>query len=132
MWETDRWRYERAAVRWLEGFIEERRPTLSEIALANGALVEIGGAGDRACATFFGQASLGGFDPSVDELPRERRACDRSHDCEHHVRPKLPIEARTIGWVPHDHLRNEEADQEAEDRPDYSAENYHVGRRVSP
>jgi hypothetical protein len=25
MWETDRWRYERAAVRWLEGFIEERR-----------------------------------------------------------------------------------------------------------
>jgi hypothetical protein len=45
MWETDRWRYERAAVRWLEGFIEERRPTLSEIVLASGALVEIGGAG---------------------------------------------------------------------------------------
>jgi hypothetical protein len=82
--------------------------------------------------TFFGRAPLGGFDPSVDELPRERRACDRSHDCEHHVRPKLPIEARTIRWVPHDHLRNEEADQEAEDRPDYSAENYHVRRRVSP
>ncbi|MGZ4410233.1 MAG: hypothetical protein ACXVY6_15835 [Gaiellaceae bacterium] len=38
MRETDRWRYERAAVRWLERFIEERRPTLSEIALAGAAL----------------------------------------------------------------------------------------------
>jgi hypothetical protein len=47
MRETDRWRYERAALRWLERFIEERRPTLSEIALASTALAEIGGAGDR-------------------------------------------------------------------------------------
>jgi hypothetical protein len=46
MRETDRWRYERAAVRWLERFIEERRPTLSEIALAIAALAEIGGAGN--------------------------------------------------------------------------------------
>lgn len=112
--------------------LEERRPTLSEIALAAPPWSRSVELGDRACATFFGQAPLGGFDPSVEELPRERRACDRSHDYEHHVRPKLPIEARTIRWVPHDHLRNEEADQEAEDRPDYSAENYHVGRRVSP
>jgi hypothetical protein len=44
--ETDRWRYERAAVRWLERFIEERKPTLSEIALASTALAEVGGAGD--------------------------------------------------------------------------------------
>jgi hypothetical protein len=32
--ETDRWRYERTAIRWLERFIEERRPTLAELALA--------------------------------------------------------------------------------------------------
>jgi len=44
--ETDRWRYERAAVRWLERLIEERRPTLAEIALASAALAEVGGAGD--------------------------------------------------------------------------------------
>jgi hypothetical protein len=52
MRERDRWRYERAAVRWLERFIEERRPTLSEIALASTALAEIGGAGMPACGTF--------------------------------------------------------------------------------
>jgi hypothetical protein len=46
MREVDRWRYERAAVRWLERFIEERRPTLSELALASAALAEVGGAGD--------------------------------------------------------------------------------------
>jgi hypothetical protein len=46
MRETDRWRYERAAVRRLERFIEERRPTLAEIALASAALAEAGGAGD--------------------------------------------------------------------------------------
>ena len=46
MRETDRWRYERAAVRWLERFIEERRPTLSEIVLAGAALADIDGAGD--------------------------------------------------------------------------------------
>jgi hypothetical protein len=38
MRETDRWRYERAAVRWLERLIEERRPTLAELALASAAL----------------------------------------------------------------------------------------------
>jgi hypothetical protein len=47
MRERDRWRYERAAVRWLEGFIEERRPTLAELALACSALAEVGGAGGR-------------------------------------------------------------------------------------
>jgi hypothetical protein len=42
--ETDTWRYERAAVRWLERFIEEQRPSLSEIELASAALSELGGA----------------------------------------------------------------------------------------
>jgi hypothetical protein len=46
MRETDGWRYERAAVRWLERFIEERKPTLSEIVLAGAALADVGGAGD--------------------------------------------------------------------------------------
>jgi hypothetical protein len=46
MREVETWRYERAAVRWLERFIEERRPTLAEIALASAALAETGGAGD--------------------------------------------------------------------------------------
>jgi hypothetical protein len=46
MREIETWRYERAAVRWLERSIEERRPTLAEIALANAALAEVGGAGD--------------------------------------------------------------------------------------
>jgi hypothetical protein len=44
--ETNTWRYERAAVRWLERFMEERKPTLAEIALASAALAEVGGAGD--------------------------------------------------------------------------------------
>jgi hypothetical protein len=47
MREVDRWRYERAAVRWLERFIEERNPTLAELALASASLAEVGGAGDR-------------------------------------------------------------------------------------
>jgi hypothetical protein len=46
MRETDRWRYERAAIRWLERFMEERQPSLSEIVLASAALSERGGAGD--------------------------------------------------------------------------------------
>jgi hypothetical protein len=45
--ETDRWRYERAAVRWLERFIAERQPTLAELALASAALAEVGGAGEE-------------------------------------------------------------------------------------
>jgi hypothetical protein len=72
MRETDRWGYERAAVRWLERFIEERGPTLAEIALATAALAEVGGTAMEACATFSGHAPLGGFDPAVDELPRQR------------------------------------------------------------
>jgi hypothetical protein len=51
MRETDRWRYERAAVRWLERFIEERRPNLAELALASTALAEVGGAGDESLRT---------------------------------------------------------------------------------
>jgi hypothetical protein len=44
--ETDRWRYERAAVRWLERVIEERPLPLTEIVLAGAALADVGGAGD--------------------------------------------------------------------------------------
>ena len=44
--EADRWRFERAAVRWLERFIEERNPTLTELGLACSALAEVGAVGD--------------------------------------------------------------------------------------
>jgi hypothetical protein len=39
--ENDRRRYERAAVRWLQRFTEERRPTLAELALAVAAEITI-------------------------------------------------------------------------------------------
>jgi hypothetical protein len=45
--EPDRRRYERAAVRWLERFIEERRPTLVDLALAATALSQLDGVGDQ-------------------------------------------------------------------------------------
>jgi hypothetical protein len=54
MRETDRWRYERAAVRWLERFVEERRPTLSEIVLASAALADMSGAGDASLRQLLG------------------------------------------------------------------------------
>ena|SRR2546430_1746019 len=38
---TDSARYERAALRWLERFIEERLPPLVEVALAASALAEL-------------------------------------------------------------------------------------------
>jgi hypothetical protein len=38
---TDRARYERAALRWLQRFIDERLPPLTEIALAAAALAEL-------------------------------------------------------------------------------------------
>jgi hypothetical protein len=38
---ADPTRYERAALRWLERFIEERLPPLSEVALAASALAEL-------------------------------------------------------------------------------------------
>jgi nucleotidyltransferase/DNA polymerase involved in DNA repair len=38
---TDPQRYERAALRWLERFIEERSPPLAEVALAASALAEL-------------------------------------------------------------------------------------------
>jgi hypothetical protein len=38
---TDPARYERAALRWLERFIEERLPPLAEVALAASALAEL-------------------------------------------------------------------------------------------
>jgi hypothetical protein len=41
-------RYERAAVRWLERFIAERRPSLEEVGLAVGALAELGNGGAAA------------------------------------------------------------------------------------
>ena len=34
-------RYERAALRWLERFIDERLPPLTEVALASSALAEL-------------------------------------------------------------------------------------------
>lgn len=38
---TDPQRYERAALRWLERFMDERLPPLSEVALAASALAEL-------------------------------------------------------------------------------------------
>src|SRR6266480_7391493 len=38
---TDSARYERAALRWLERFIEERLPPLTEVALAASALADL-------------------------------------------------------------------------------------------
>jgi hypothetical protein len=38
---TDPARYERAALRWLERFIDERVPPLTEVALAASALAEL-------------------------------------------------------------------------------------------
>jgi hypothetical protein len=38
---ADPQRYERAALRWLERFIEERLPPLTEVALAASALAEL-------------------------------------------------------------------------------------------
>jgi len=38
---TDVARYERAALRWLQRFIDERLPPLSEVALAASALAEL-------------------------------------------------------------------------------------------
>ncbi len=38
---TDSARYERAALRWLERFIDERLPPLTEVALAASALAEL-------------------------------------------------------------------------------------------
>jgi hypothetical protein len=45
--ETDRRRYERAAVRWLERFMQERQPTLMDLALAATALSQLDGVGDQ-------------------------------------------------------------------------------------
>jgi len=38
---TDPKRYERAALRWLQRFIDERLPPLTEVALATTALVDL-------------------------------------------------------------------------------------------
>jgi hypothetical protein len=38
---TDPARYERAALRWLQRFVDERLPPLSEVALAASALAEL-------------------------------------------------------------------------------------------
>lgn len=43
---ADPQRYERAALRWLERFIQERQPTLAEVALAAVALADLRGAGE--------------------------------------------------------------------------------------
>jgi hypothetical protein len=45
--EADRRRYERAAVRWLARFIQERGPTLMDLALAATALSQLDGVGDQ-------------------------------------------------------------------------------------
>jgi hypothetical protein len=47
MHEQARSRYERAALRWLERFIQERQPTLSELARGVVALAELDGAGEE-------------------------------------------------------------------------------------
>jgi hypothetical protein len=39
---TDRARYERAALRWLERLLAERRPSLEEVGVAVGALTRLG------------------------------------------------------------------------------------------
>lgn len=44
--EANRPRYERAAVRWLERFIQERGATLADVALAATALTQLDGVGD--------------------------------------------------------------------------------------
>ena len=56
--ETNRWRYERAAVRWLQRFIEERQPGPSEVALASAALAELGGSGDRSLRDLLRSSTL--------------------------------------------------------------------------
>jgi hypothetical protein len=48
---TDRARYERAAVRWLERLLAERQPSLEDVGLAIGALAELGN-GKSAVGTF--------------------------------------------------------------------------------
>jgi len=45
---ADQARFERAALRWLERFIDERLPPLAEVALAASALAEVSNTGDRA------------------------------------------------------------------------------------
>jgi hypothetical protein len=80
MRETDRWRFERAAVRWLERFVEERRPTLSEIALAGAALAEVSGAGDASLRDLLRSRRFGNRQDeqkeggSLDEPPSSRRS----------------------------------------------------------
>jgi hypothetical protein len=49
--EADRRRYERAAVRWLERFIQERGPTLMDLALAATALSQLDALAIKAFAT---------------------------------------------------------------------------------
>jgi hypothetical protein len=44
--EQGRNRYERAALRWLQRFIRERQPSLSQLALAVTALSDLQGAGE--------------------------------------------------------------------------------------
>jgi hypothetical protein len=70
MRETDLWRYERAAVRWLQRFIEEHSPTLAE--LASAALAEVGGAGDGSLRDLLRAAGSRG---ALKNPGCERRAC---------------------------------------------------------
>lgn len=60
--EADRRRYERAAVRWLQRFIEERGPTLADLALATAAsafMVMIPLAGFVGAEASYGQSTSG-------------------------------------------------------------------------
>jgi hypothetical protein len=61
----------------------------------------------------------------------ERRASERSHDRERHIRPKLPIEARTVRGIPDDYLGNQESEQEAHGRTDDASEYHHRTRRYA-
>jgi hypothetical protein len=47
--QCDRPRYERAAVRWLERYLAERRPSLEDAGVAVGALAELRNGNGAAC-----------------------------------------------------------------------------------
>jgi hypothetical protein len=69
---TDVARYERAALRWLERFIDERLPPLTEVALAASALAEL-----RHGRRSVGGRSLEVHRPSLTGSPSSRLRCWR-------------------------------------------------------
>jgi hypothetical protein len=114
MRETDRWRYERAAVRWLERFIEERRPTLSEIALASAALAEVGGAGDASLRDLLRSADRNpfgarrrnkrrvrvtlGLETALEQPDQQHDDYDQRYESTSDVHAHTPF-AVAVGWL---------------------------------